>query len=246
MNNSNKIIVPISIMVAGGLIALAVYFSGPSLAKQNRQDLLDSALKPQKPEIVVAPITSNDYIRGSRDAKLTVIEYSDTECPFCKRFHNTMKSIMAEYGTSSDKVAWVYRHFPLAMHKQAPKQAEAMECAGEIGGQEAFWDYADMIYDETPGNDGLDMSLLPVFAERINIDREAFQTCLDSGKYATKIKEAVESGIKAGANGTPYNVIILKTGNKTEQIPLVDKDGNSLGALPESAMRTIIERLLSS
>ncbi len=248
-NNLNKIVTPVAIVVAGGLIALAVYLSGTGTLSSNKagsaKDIINSALKPEQPEPVVEPVRQTDHVRGSRDAKVTIVEYSDTECPFCKRFHSTLKEIMAQYEATGN-VAWVYRHFPLDMHKQAPKEAEATECAAEIGGPDAFWNYVDMIYENTQGNDSLDLALLPTFAERLNLDKAAFMTCLDSGKYAAKIQEEKAKGYEAGARGTPHTVIIVKTGNKTEIVPLVDANGSGLGALPTAALKSIVDRLLSS
>jgi protein-disulfide isomerase len=251
MNNETKqkLVTPIAIVVAGVVIAIAIYLSGSSSLGGNKetskQDLINSALKPEKPAIEVELISDTDHIRGSRDAKITIVEYSDTECPFCKRFHQTMKRIYDEYGPEN-KVAWVYRHFPLPMHKLAPKEAEAQECANEIGGVDAFWAFTDMVYQESPGNDGLDPAQLPVFAEKINIDRKAFETCLNSGKYADKISESIKAGQKAGARGTPYTVIFINNGGKIETVPLVDAEGNSLGSLPYEAMKNIVDKLLAS
>lgn len=243
----NKIVTPIAIVIAGVLIAGAVYFSGtgPAATGQSAKDIVNSALEPQKPDVTVEPVRPTDHIRGSKDAKITIVEYSDTECPFCKRFHSSLKEIMAEH-EASGKVAWVYRHFPLDMHKKAPKEAEATECAAEVGGPDAFWKYIDMVFEETQGNDSLDLALLPVFAERLNLDKTAFNTCLDSGKYATKIQEEKAKGFAAGARGTPHTVLFVNTGGKIETIPLVDAEGNGLGALPTTALKSIVDRLLSS
>lgn len=250
MNESNKLVVPVSIIIAGALIAVGIYFSGQGgmsdkANKGGARGIIEDTLgNPDQPEVTVLPVTSADHIRGSMDAKIKIVEYSDTECPFCKRYHGTLKQIFDEYG-ASNKVAWVYRHFPLDMHKKAPKEAEATECAKEIGGADAFWKYIDLVYATTNGNDSLDHALLPKFAEQIGIDVAAFNTCLNSGKYAAKIQEAKTAGFNAGARGTPYTVLIVQNGRKTETVPLVDGDGNGLGALQYPALKKIIERLLA-
>jgi len=105
----------------------------------------------------VDPVTEKDHIQGSADAPVVIIEYSDTECPFCQRYYETLKQVIS---SNKDKVAWVYRHFPLDMHPRARKEAEALECAAELGGNEKFWEYMDMIGKVSPLNNGLDPALL--------------------------------------------------------------------------------------
>ena len=97
----------------------------------------------------VRPISAaRDHIAGNVDAEVSLIEYSDFECPFCKRFHGTAKQLVEAYG---GRVNWVFRHFPLNFHNPAAqREAEASECAAEIGGNGAFWFYADRIYARTP------------------------------------------------------------------------------------------------
>lgn len=99
------------------------------------------------PEILenIRPVTEADHIRGDINASVKIVEYSDYDCPFCKRFHETMKQIMAEYGEDGD-VAWVYRHFPLEMlHPQAKDKSIAAKCIAEIAGEDAFWEYSDAL-----------------------------------------------------------------------------------------------------
>lgn len=123
---------------------------------------IESALKGDKgaAKIALDPVTEKDRIAGNPQADLTIVEYSDPECPFCKRFHETMMQAMDEYGKQG-KVAWVYRHFPLdAIHSKARHEAEAIECAGELGGNDKFWEYVNTLYKITPSNNQLDPTLL--------------------------------------------------------------------------------------
>lgn len=155
-------------------------------------------------------VTSADYIRGSKDAKVLLVEYSDLECPFCKKFHPTMLQIMKDYGND---VAWVYRHFPLSFHQNAQKEAEAVECAGELGGNDAFWKYTDAIYEKTQSNGtGFALTELAPLASSQGLDAAAFQQCLDSNKYANKVKDQEAKGQAAGVNGTPGTFVIGKNG----------------------------------
>lgn len=183
--------------------------------------------------INLAAVTSDDHIRGDLNkAEVVLVEYSDTECPFCKQFHTTLQQMSEEYG---DQVAWVYRHFPLeSLHPNAARQAEATECAWELGGNEGFWAYIDRLYDITPSNNGLRDSQLPEIAEYAGLDVTAFTACLDSGRYADKVQEHYQDAVNAGGNGTPYSVAINKDGTK---VPVN-------GAQPYSSLKATIDGLL--
>src|SRR5205823_5946094 len=160
----------------------------------------------------VKPVNGEDHMLGSSSAPVRVIEFSDFECPFCKRFHATLKQLMDEYGKDG-KVAWVYRHFPIdELHSKARKEAQAAECANELGGNKAFWAYADKIFEVTPSNDRLDLALLPQIAQEIGLDRAKFEACLDGdargGKYAAHIEADHQDASTSGGTGTPYTLVI--------------------------------------
>ncbi len=94
----------------------------------------------------VAPVDDNDWIIGDDNARITIIEYSDIDCPFCKKFHASTANMRADY---ADDVRWVFRHMPVdGLHPQARTKAEAAECVGEIGGGVAFWQYLDKLYTQ--------------------------------------------------------------------------------------------------
>ncbi len=157
-------------------------------------------------------ISDKDHIKGSKDARIVLVEYGDFECPFCKRFQPTMQQVLKEYG---NQVAWVYRHFPLSFHQNAQKEAEASECVAELGGNNKFWEYAGKIYERTTSNGtGFPLENLAPLAQELGLDSSAFQKCLDSGKYASHVKEEEDSGAKAGVNGTPGTIIVRSDGKK--------------------------------
>lgn len=231
----NNIMVPVAIVIAGALIAGALFLT----IKKSPDEAKVADTKIDKNEITIDPVSAEDHILGNPKAPIMIVEFSDTECPFCKNFHATMHKVIDTYGKSG-KVAWVYRHFPIdQLHPKAKKESEATECAAELGGNEKFWEYLDLIYKKTPSNNGLDLSLLPQFAEEIGLDKKEFETCLNSGKYSDKISESVEKAKIAGGQGTPYTVIITKH----EKIPI------SEGAIPFSGgpvnMKVILDDLVS-
>ncbi|MDD5041492.1 MAG: thioredoxin domain-containing protein [Candidatus Peribacteraceae bacterium] len=170
---------------------------------------------------------STDHIRGNKDATITILEYSDTECPFCARVHPTLQQLLTDYG---DTVNWVFRHYPLSFHQSAQKGAESLECAAELGGNDKFWAMIDVIYEK-----GSDNAKFAEYAKEIGLNQTAFQKCLDSGKYATKTAEMMQSGTKAGIQGTPGNLII---NNKTKKVAVVS------GAQPLQNFKDAIDGLL--
>lgn len=231
MNQTSKFAVPGAIVLAGILIAGAIFITRGGADTPDAQTAEEIAK-----EINLRPVTNDDHIFGNPNADIVIVEYSDTECPFCKQFHGTMRALMAEYGTDGS-VAWVYRHFPLAqLHSKAPKEAEALECAGELGGKTAFWDYTNRIYEITPSNDGLDPAKLITVAQELKLDSTKFKACLDSGKYAEKVEKDYKDAIAAGARGTPHSIILTKDGDK---LPLE-------GAQPLAAVKSVIEGLLKA
>jgi protein-disulfide isomerase len=226
----NTLILAGSIIIAGVFIGGGIYLSkipaGAKYAGANQP----SALK----EIAVKKVQADDHILGPKDAKVTIIEYSDPECPFCKRFHNTMISLMADKNLEG-KIAWVYRHFPLdSLHKKARYESEALECAGIVGGNEGFWKLTNKVYEVTTSNDGLDTSTLPALAESVGLPKDKFTACLTNGDAKAVVESSYQEAIKAGGGGTPYSILI---GPKGQQIPIS-------GAIPIEALKVQIESLL--
>jgi protein-disulfide isomerase len=182
----------------------------------------------------VPEINDKDHLKGSKDAKVFLVEYSDFECPFCKRFHPTTLQVLEEY---KNNVALVYRHFPLdQLHPKADKEAEASECVRELGGEEAFWKFVDKIFEVTPANNGLDHSLLPTYAGDAGVDKNKFESCLESGKYADYVEADYQGGIKAGVSGTPASFVI----NQKDEIWML------IGAQPYENLKAVIEEALKS
>lgn len=183
--------------------------------------------------VTIAPLTRYDHVRGTVTAPIAIIEFADLECPFCKEFHSVLQQIISAY---PGKVSWVYRHFPIdSLHTKARSEAQASECAAELGGNEKFWQYIDAVFALTPSNDGLDLRQLPEIAASIGLDRQQFLTCLSSGKYANKVASELSQALLAGGSGgTPYSVIIVGG----EKIPIS-------GAVSYSQLKSAIDALLA-
>jgi len=226
----DSIAIPVAIVVAAGLIAGAIYLSSgtPNPIAEGPDGTLPTTTEPE-----IRQTDENDHIRGNPNAPIMFVEYSDFDCPYCKNFHETMVRIMNEYG-SSGKVAWAYRHFPIAqLHPNSPKIAEASECVAELGGHPAFWTFADTVFREKPTNDSTEMARLPEFAEAAGVAKSDFESCLASGRHAAKIATSIAEAGAAGARGTPHTLVLLG-----------EESGIINGAQPYEVVKQIVDNLI--
>lgn len=224
-NSSGVLNIPTAIVIAGAIIAIAViYAKGPTIQKPT----LQAPAFEQK----MKPLSNDDYLIGNPDAKIKIVEYSDPSCPYCKVFHNIMRKVMSDYGDAGN-VAWVYRHYTLdkpnadgsILHPNAGKEAQSMECAGSLGGNEKFWAYTNRLYEITPavtGNtpNGLDPKELPKIAEFVGLNVNDFNNCLATGKFKEKVEASFTDGVNIGIQGTPSSVIVL---NKAFPVSVKEK-----------------------
>lgn len=242
--DKSKISTITAILLAGAMIGGAIIYSQKLSNSSQTADVISGTEEvagtnntPETIWEIIGPITEKDHVLGSPEAKLTLILYSDIECPYCKKFHKTMKQIIDTYGKDGT-LRWVYRHLPLeSLHPTAPKEAEATECAAEIGGDSAFWEYMDeLIETSTPPSQNNLTNDLAKIAEKIGLDKAKFVSCLDSNKYAPRIAETSAEAAKLGIQGTPFSVIITADGKAA---PLS-------GALPYEDMKEALEEMLNS
>lgn len=185
-------------------LMLNVYFIGKnSKADANINAAAVIPYKSASPSPVAAQvqsfnIVSTDHVRGNFDAPVTLVEFSDFECPFCQKQYQTLKKLMAEY---PKKIRLVYKHFPLSIHANSQKAAEAAEAANEQG---KFWEYHDKLF-ENQSNFSTDN--FKKWAKEIGLNSERFNSVLDSGKYAQKVKDDFQEGISKEVQGTPATFI---------------------------------------
>lgn len=200
-NSQNNLAVPFAIVIAGLSIAAAVYFG----------DEKTKAITPpaEQQKVSLAPVTQDDHILGNPNAKIVIVEYSDTECPFCKMFHDTMNKVMNEYGEGG-KVAWVYRHSPIAsLHPKAHKEAQATECAAQLGANTKFWEYTNKLFEVTPANNKLEEGMLFTIAQDVGLEKAAFASCLEGGSMVARVDRDLASGEQAGVRGTPHSFVLV-------------------------------------
>ncbi|MBI2036161.1 thioredoxin domain-containing protein, partial [Candidatus Microgenomates bacterium] len=145
----------IALLVVAAFVIGALYTKMQYLEKtqsptsQTSQTPLQGEPSGRAPTVgTIRPVSDSDHIRGSKDARLSLVEYSDLECPFCKSFHPTMQKILQDY---DGKVRWVYRHFPLdSIHPKARPAALAAECVASLGGNDKFWNHVDKLFEGAP------------------------------------------------------------------------------------------------
>jgi protein-disulfide isomerase len=146
------------------------------------------------PPRMTVEVTASDPVKGPANAPITIVEYSDFQCPFCARVNPTLDEVRKVYG---DKVKIVFKDFPLPNHAQAPKAAEAAHCAGEQG---KYWELHDRMF---ANQQALQVPNLKEHAAALKLDVNAFNQCLDSGKHANRVAENLKSGEALGVGSTP-------------------------------------------
>ena len=177
------------------------------------------------PVVDMEKLIDDDAVKGDPDATVTIVEFSDFECPFCARFYSdTLSQIETQY-IDTGKVKLVYRDFPLSFHQNAQKAAEAAECSGEQG---KYYEMHDLLFER--GVQGGVVSY-KAYAQEIGLNTADFNSCLDSGAMASEVKKDFVDGQQAGVQGTPGFLVNGK---------LIS------GAQPFSVFQQVIEAELSS
>lgn len=156
-------------------------------------------------EKLAAVDTARDHIRGDRTAAASFVVYADFECPFCKRFHETLESVRKNH----PHIRIVYRNFPLSFHAQAMAAATATECVGKALGDAGYWPFVDAVF----GMETLSAAALRALAMEQGVDSDSYDTCLQTAAIADKISWDQDSGILAGVTGTPNSFLIKEDGS---------------------------------
>lgn len=147
-----------------------------------------------EPPRVSVDVAAGDPAEGPADAPITIVEFSDYQCPFCARVTPTMDRVMKTY---AGKVRRVFKDFPLPSHPQAPKAAEAARCAGDQG---KYWEMHARLFANQAA---LQIDQIKKTASSLGIDQAAFDQCLDGGKYTSKVAADLDQGEGLGVNSTP-------------------------------------------
>lgn len=160
---------------------------------------------PPAPSKVSITLKSTDHVIGSSNAAVTMVVYTDLECPYCKRFHPVVQQALKQY---ANKLRVAYRNFPLSFHANAQKEAEAAECVAKLGGNDAYWSFVDKIFQRTTSNGtGFALTALAPLAQEVGVSPSRFRTCFDQGEMTTRVQADLAEGSGFGVNGTPTSFI---------------------------------------
>lgn len=217
-------ILPGAIVLAGAILAIAIYAvrSNPAI------------IEPERNPNIVRPVSPEDHLVGNPEAPIILVEYADLDSEFTKQFQKAMAQLMTEYGPTG-QVAWVFRHLPLVdMHEHAGRHAEAAECAAELGGEDAFWRFIDLMHAKAPRENEFDPRGYSTLAEQLGIDPQAHEACVQSGRYAGLVEADFKNALDAGADATPYLVLFVDG-----QDPVTIS-----GSLPYESLKRLIDQKL--
>ena len=232
---TNPYFVPVAIVIVGAFIGGAIFFSSDSKSVASNDNIKTPVTQQDKTNFV-DPVDDKDHIRGSMNAPVKIVEYSDFECPFCQRHHGTLAQIFNSHVESGD-VAWVFRQFPIEQsHSKAPTVALASECVAKLGGNEAFWKFADRYFEVSLSNNRTDIEMvIPKLIGEIGVSDTDFQSCMNSGELMADVEEDFNNAVATGSRGTPWSILIAPNG-KTFPIN---------GAQPAAAIEQLIQIALT-
>lgn len=192
----------LSILIAGALVSFSVLYSGGAIKLGTAK--IDPGIGQQRPAVKTDVSVDDDPVLGNKNAPVTIIEFSDYQCPFCRSFwKDSLPQIKKEF-IDTGKARFVYRDFALSAHPMAIPSAQAAECADDQG---KYWEMHDKIFSEQgklgQGTVTYAVSDLKKWAIEIGLNAVKFNGCLDSGKYKAEVDKDFADGSAAGVTGTP-------------------------------------------
>lgn len=185
-------------------------------------------------------IDDSDLATGNTKSKVIIVEYSDTECPFCAQLHPTMKKLAQEYAS---KVGFVYRYFPLTqIHPHSFEESRAVYCVGKLMGAQKREEYIDVMFATKTNNQNM---VLPssqskeILAQNLGVNKADLTKCLADQESNDAINASIQDGIAAGVQGTPATFVLIKTKKGYEVVSMVD------GARPYEYLKAAIDQALA-
>lgn len=208
----------------------AVVSSLENIASQKKSELMQA--KYDEYENAPDKTPGDKSIYGNVEARFTLLEFSDTECPYCQRFHDTPKQIV---DNSKGNVNWQWKHLPLGFHNPAAKQqAIAAECVREQKGNKAFWVFLDDVFKQTQLN-GQGVSDMTGLLDGIGVDAKDVQECIQSGRFEGKVEADILQAANNGISGTPATVVVDNYTGRTQLMG---------GAQPPEAIMSMVRKMV--
>ncbi|MEK7602409.1 MAG: thioredoxin domain-containing protein [Patescibacteria group bacterium] len=219
-----ELLIPIAILIAGLLIASAVY------VVRIKHQVTHGSGTPE----AVRPVSPSDHIIGNPTAPIVIIEYADIDSSYSKSLQLTMEQLMTEYADGG-KVAWVFRHFPLSLqHPNAGQHALAAECAASLSVPTTFFRFIDAMQAAAPNQNQYNPVGYPTLVAQFGIDQTAFKKCMTDAAFEKKIHDDYDNALASGAIGSPF-VVLITPDNTPAPIN---------GALPYTSMKKVIEEAI--
>lgn len=241
---------PVAVIVASIILSIAIIIAsynlkgGISVSRGDTvlgdTDVAPAAAQDDFPEANTT-IDDDPFLGDKDNAKVAIVEFSDYECPFCKRhYEQTQSQLIDNYVNTGDAIL-VFRDFPLSFHDPlATKQAIAAECVQDIAGNQKYFEYHDLIFETTESNgNGMDEGDLVVLATQIGVNKDDFNSCYKAEKFAEEIADDISDGQAAGVTGTPGFVIGVLNDDGSVSGKLI------AGAYPYDSFVEIIEEMLA-
>ena len=227
----SRVSTPVAILIGSVIISGAVLIRSGSSSQPNTARIAATPTPPVRVADFVK-LNGNDPVLGKENAPVTIVEFSDFQCPFCRRFWIDSFSQLKKDYIDTGKVRLIYRDFPLSIHEQAKPSALAAECANEQG---KFWEYHDALFEEQQklgtGTVAYTTQDLKAWATKIGLDSKKFASCFDNQKYSPEIDDDTKDGESFGVTGTPAFFI---NGELT------------VGAVPYATLKSAIDKAISA
>ncbi|BCX14158.1 MAG: hypothetical protein KatS3mg085_690 [Candidatus Dojkabacteria bacterium] len=246
-----QILTPASILLSSIILSLSLslsfYFSFKNVQINTKEtsdagsNVADPVVVPDDANVKAQVSIDDDPVLGDRNkAKVAIVEFSDYECPFCKRHHQETFDQIVEEFVNTGKAIIVYRDFPLSFHDPlATTQALAAECVQDIAGDDKYFEYSKLIFETTNSNgNGMKEDQLYTLASQIGVNQDEVKNCVASDKFLDEIQRDIQDGTAAGINGTPGFIIgVLDENGNVDGV-------NVAGAQPYSVFKQVIEEQL--
>ncbi|NCS32174.1 thioredoxin domain-containing protein [bacterium] len=253
--SQNNIGTPVAIVITGLMISLGLYFGlqgvpglsnggavagvvGGTGSAGTDTGVATPIPQPTQPSVTTISV-DDDPVLGDPNAPVTVIEFSDYECPFCQRSYNDMLPLLKKEYIDTGLVKLVFRDFPLSFHEpKATEEAIAANCAREQGGDAMYFKYHDAIFDKTLSNGAGPSESLTQLATDLGLDPGAFDACLANNDYAAEVQKDVADGNAGFVGGTPTYYVGASTDSGEIEAEII------VGAVPYTSIKPVIESYL--